>query len=51
MRTHYRGSAIAGNSLALGMAWHLDNGFFTILGETFLGWIYVAYKLTEKFYI
>ncbi len=42
--THYwRG----GEGIALGVAWHLDHGFWNILLDTILGWIYVAYKLTQ----
>lgn len=36
-----------GDSLALGIAWHLDSGFWNILIDAFLGWIYVAYKLAQ----
>ena len=36
-----------GNSLALGIAWHLDYGFWSILGDALLGWIYVGYKVAQ----
>lgn len=34
--------------IALGMAWHLDSGPYIII-DALLGWIYVAYKLAERF--
>lgn len=37
----------SGKMIALGMAWHLDNGFWTILGESLLGWVYVGYKVAQ----
>lgn len=40
-------SASIGAWVALGMAWHLDNGFWTILGEALLGWVYVGYKVAQ----
>lgn len=33
--------------IALGIAWHLDSGFWNILGDFLLGWIYVSYKLAQ----
>jgi len=36
-----------GMSWALGITWHIDSGFWSILTNTLLGWIYVAYKLTQ----
>jgi hypothetical protein len=36
-----------GKMLALGMAWHLDSGFWSILIDTLLGWIYVGFKVAE----
>ncbi len=40
-------SASIGAWVALGMAWHLDNGFWAILGEALLGWVYVGYKVAQ----
>lgn len=34
-------------SIALGMAYCLDNGFWNILLDTLLGGIYIAYKITQ----
>jgi len=50
MTTSISINTACGHCLALGMAWHLDNGFWSIFFETLLGWIYVAYKITEKFW-
>lgn len=36
-----------GQSIALGIAWNLDNGFWHILLDYFLGWIYVAFKIAQ----
>lgn len=36
-----------GHSLALGVAWHLDTGFWSILFDTLLGWVYVGYKFAQ----
>ncbi len=36
-----------GQALALGISWHLDSGFFNILVDTILGWVYVAYKISQ----
>lgn len=41
---------LSGYAAALGMAWHLDKGFCTILGETLLGWAYVSFKLTQHIF-
>ncbi len=38
-----------GSSIALGMAWNLDSGFWNILIDTILGWIYVGYKVSQIF--
>lgn len=37
----------SGKFIALGVAWHLDNGFWSILGEALLGWVYVGYKVAQ----
>ena len=42
-----------GSAIALGMAWHLNSGFWNIFIDTMLGFIYVSYKVTQiltKFY-
>lgn len=36
-----------GQMIALGVSWHMDHGFWKILGETLLGWVYVSYKITQ----
>jgi len=38
---------ISGSSVAFGFAWHLDYGFWSLLIDTLLGWVYVAYKVAE----
>jgi hypothetical protein len=35
------------NLIALGMAWYLDNGFWSILLDTLLGSVYISYKITQ----
>lgn len=40
-----------GMCLALGMAWHLDNGFWNIFIDALLGWIYVAFKLSQHLWV
>lgn len=33
--------------IALGMAWHLDSGFWNVLLDCCLGWIYVGFKVSQ----
>jgi hypothetical protein len=33
--------------IALGIAWHLDSGFWNIFFDTLLGWIYIGFKLAQ----
>ena len=49
MKTSKSGITVSSvsHSIALGIAWHLDSGFWNILIDAFLGWIYVAYKVTQ----
>ncbi len=51
MKISYNPSALFswGQYIALGMAWHLDNGPCIIV-DWFLGWTYVAYKITQMFW-
>lgn len=41
---------VNGMLAALGMSWVLDNGFWNILIDTLLGWIYVSYKITQFYF-
>jgi len=40
----------SGSTAALGLAWHLDNGFWNIFWDTFMGWAYVAYELAKHYW-
>ena len=37
----------SGECLALGMSWHLDNGFWNIFIDTFIGWMCVGFKVSQ----
>lgn len=37
----------SGMLVAIGIAWHLDSGFWNIFIDAILGWIYVAFKLAQ----
>ena len=39
--------SISAHLIALGVAWHLDNGFWSILIDSLLGWVYIAYKTAQ----
>ena len=36
-----------GQSIALGIAWHLDSGFWDIFFDCILGWIYIGFKISQ----
>lgn len=33
--------------IALGMSWHLDSGFWDILADALLGWVYIGFKISQ----
>lgn len=43
----FRDLFFMGDALALGVSWHLDSGFWNILLDTLLGWIYIGFKAAE----